>query len=51
MLSLPVIRAATPSPQVAAKLVEVKGPRDRLNEQQRSWCFELSTAGVEVGPA
>lgn len=31
-----------------AKLVEVKGPRDRLSEQQRVWIDQLLRAGIEV---
>lgn len=31
-----------------AKLVEVKGPRDRLSEQQRAWILVLTDAGVSV---
>ena len=31
-----------------AKVVEVKGPRDRLSEQQRAWLHELSQAEVAV---
>ena len=31
-----------------AKLSEVKGPRDRLSEQQRAWAAALSDAGLEV---
>ncbi|KAL5997445.1 hypothetical protein ACLOJK_008375 [Asimina triloba] len=35
-----------------AKLVEVKGPRDRLSEQQRAWLLTLMDSGfnVEGGP-
>lgn len=28
--------------------MEVKGPRDRLSDQQRSWCCALSAAGLQV---
>ncbi|KAG0617281.1 hypothetical protein M758_5G178400 [Ceratodon purpureus] len=31
-----------------AKLVEVKGPRDRLSEQQRAWIASLLSAGLAV---
>ncbi len=31
-----------------AKLSEVKGPRDRLSEQQRAWTAALAAAGLEV---
>lgn len=31
-----------------AKLVEVKGPRDRLSEQQQAWIYLLMDAGIEV---
>lgn len=31
-----------------AKLVEVKGPRDRLSEQQRAWIGALTKGGLEV---
>ena len=31
-----------------AKLVEVKGPRDRLSEQQRAWIVSLLNAGLTV---
>lgn len=31
-----------------AKLVEVKGPRDRLSEQQRAWIGALQAAGIAV---
>eukprot|EP00236_Picocystis_salinarum_P004271 CAMPEP_0183823710 /NCGR_PEP_ID=MMETSP0807_2-20130328/202_1 /TAXON_ID=88271 /ORGANISM="Picocystis salinarum, Strain CCMP1897" /LENGTH=796 /DNA_ID=CAMNT_0026068617 /DNA_START=19 /DNA_END=2409 /DNA_ORIENTATION=- len=34
--------------QEAAKLVEVKGPRDRLSEQQRAWIAFLTSQGIEV---
>jgi hypothetical protein len=30
------------------RLVEVKGPRDRLSEQQSAWLSALGAAGVEV---
>jgi fanconi-associated nuclease 1 len=32
-----------------AKLVEVKGPRDRLSEQQRAWLLALMNVDVQVG--
>ena len=32
----------------AAKLAEVKGPRDRLSDQQRAWMAALSDAGLEA---
>lgn len=35
-------------PQGDAKLVEVKGPRDRLSEQQRAWIYLLMEAGLQV---
>lgn len=31
-----------------AKLVEVKGPRDTLSQQQRAWLVVLASAGVDV---
>jgi hypothetical protein len=31
-----------------AKLVEVKGPRDRLSEQQRAWLLALMDVDVQV---
>lgn len=31
-----------------AMLSEVKGPRDRLSEQQRAWAAALSAGGLEV---
>ncbi|CAD7696975.1 unnamed protein product [Ostreobium quekettii] len=31
-----------------AKLAEVKGPRDRLSDQQRAWIAALTAAGMEV---
>ncbi|PKA66139.1 Fanconi-associated nuclease 1 like [Apostasia shenzhenica] len=31
-----------------AKLVEVKGPRDRLSEQQRAWIFTLMDCGLNT---
>lgn len=34
--------------KVAAKLVEVKGPRDRLSDQQRAWISALEDAGLDV---
>ena len=36
-----------------AKLSEVKGPRDRLSEQQRAWAGALAAGGlhIEVSPA
>jgi Fanconi-associated nuclease 1 len=33
---------------VAAKLVEVKGPRDRLSDQQRAWISALEDSGLDV---
>ena len=36
-----------PAEQVA-KLSEVKGPRDRLSEQQRAWIAALTSAGLHV---
>jgi len=33
---------------VSAKLVEVKGPRDRLSEQQRAWIAFLTSQGIQV---
>ena len=32
----------------AAKLSEVKGPRDHLSMQQRAWLNALSAAGIDV---
>lgn len=34
------------APVPSAKLVEVKGPRDRLSEAQRAWMRALQQAGV-----
>lgn len=34
--------------EMTAKLAEVKGPRDRLSEQQRAWLAALSHAGLSV---
>jgi Fanconi-associated nuclease 1 len=31
-----------------AKLAEVKGPRDRLSDQQRAWASALSAGGLQV---
>ena len=31
-----------------AKVVEVKGPRDRLSDQQRAWLGELGRAGIQT---
>ena len=31
-----------------AKLSEVKGPRDRLSEQQRAWIAALTAGGLQV---
>ncbi len=31
-----------------AKLSEVKGPRDRLSEQQRAWILAITAAGMRV---
>ncbi len=31
-----------------AKLSEVKGPRDRLSEQQRAWILAIAAAGMRV---
>lgn len=31
-----------------AKASEVKGPRDRLSEQQRAWAAALSAGGMDV---
>lgn len=31
-----------------AKLSEVKGPRDRLSEQQRAWAGALAAGGLHV---
>lgn len=33
---------------MVAKLAEVKGPRDRLSEQQRAWLAALAHAGLQV---
>lgn len=32
----------------SAKLSEVKGPRDRLSEQQRAWAAALAAGGLDV---
>lgn len=34
------------SPAPSAKMVEVKGPRDRLSEAQRAWMRALQHAGT-----
>lgn len=34
--------------QRKAKLSEVKGPRDRLSDQQRAWIAAIAAAGMEV---
>ena len=34
--------------QRRAKASEVKGPRDRLSEQQRAWATALSAGGMDV---
>ena len=34
--------------QRRAKLSEVKGPRDRLSDQQRAWITAITAAGMEV---
>lgn len=31
-----------------AKLAEVKGPRDRLSDQQRAWMAALTRAGLRA---
>ncbi len=31
-----------------AKLSEVKGPRDRLSEQQRAWAGALAAGGLHI---
>ncbi|KAI8462547.1 MAG: hypothetical protein J3K34DRAFT_462867 [Monoraphidium minutum] len=36
------------APHPAARLVEVKGPTDRLSEQQRAWIAAIAGAGLEV---
>lgn len=33
-----------------AKLSEIKGPRDRLSDQQRAWAAALTAAGLQVLP-
>lgn len=35
-------------PRPAAKLVEVKGPNDRLSDKQEVWIDELLAAGIHV---
>lgn len=35
-------------PEPAARLVEVKGPTDRLSEQQRAWITAMAAAGLDV---
>lgn len=32
----------------SAKLSEIKGPRDRLSDQQRAWAVALNSAGLQV---
>ena len=34
--------------QKKAKLSEVKGPRDRLSDQQRAWIAAIAAAGMAV---
>lgn len=34
--------------RLEAKLVEVKGPRDRLSDQQRAWIAAITAAGMTV---
>jgi Fanconi-associated nuclease 1 len=41
-------RPGSGSASGTAKLVEVKGPRDRLSDQQRAWMAALAAAGVEA---
>lgn len=36
------------SPQKEARIVEVKGPTDRLSEQQRAWIACMAAAGMQV---
>ncbi|KIY99884.1 hypothetical protein MNEG_8075, partial [Monoraphidium neglectum] len=36
------------TPHRDARLVEVKGPTDRLSEQQRAWIAAMSAAGLQV---
>ncbi len=35
-------------PRPAARLVEVKGPRDALADHQRAWLAELAFGGIDV---
>jgi hypothetical protein len=43
-----VVKAKTQQLHGEAKLVEVKGPRDRLSDQQHAWIVILLDAGVSV---
>ncbi len=43
-----VAKAKTQQLRGEAKLVEVKGPRDRLSDQQHAWIVILLDAGVSV---
>jgi len=36
------------TPHKEARLVEVKGPTDRLSEQQRAWIAAMAAAGMQV---
>lgn len=45
---LPDLLLWRPAPQRDARLVEVKGPTDRLSEQQRAWIAAMAGAGLHV---
>ena len=45
---LPDLLLWRPAPHGDARLVEVKGPTDRLSEQQRAWILAMSTCGLDV---
>lgn len=45
---LPDLALWCTQPRKAAKLVEVKGPRDTLSQQQRAWFLALEACGISV---
>lgn len=48
---LPDLAVWRREPQKAAKLVEVKGPRDSLSQQQRAWLVALKECGIDADVA
>jgi Fanconi-associated nuclease 1 len=36
------------APEKEARMVEVKGPTDRLSDQQRAWLAAMAAAGMQV---